>query len=184
MDRVQANGTGRGGEEDVGVNWTVIFNRLMEIMDIEGQTYFSGSRFIRKIQEVDRYVSSYSNYISERSNARKSTTRRDYFKDLLMGLDEGNRVWIVSSILAEVEPFQPELSSAIRKLLGGGTLAPIATIPAQAWNSARLNDYLGQIDGAIVSSDFERAGNAFVHLFGRISWCIHPGKGSARFISN
>lgn len=139
------------------VNWTVIFNRLMEIVNQPGETYFSGSRFIREIQEVDPYRSSYSEYMEERKKAGKSTTRRYYYKDLLMELDEGARVRVLSSILDEVKRFGPDHSSAIRKLLGGGALAPSASIPAEAWNAARLNEYLREIDGAIASAEFERA---------------------------
>lgn len=139
------------------VNWNVIFNRLFEILDKGGETYFSGPRFIRKIQEFDPYRSNYGEYIEERGKAGKSTTRRIYYKDLLMELDEGMRVRVVSSILEEVERFEPEHSSEIRKLLGGGTLAPSASIPPEAWNAGRLNDYLGEIDGAIASGEYERA---------------------------
>ena len=139
------------------LNWTAIFNRLMEILDQQGETYFSGPRFIRKIQEVDPYRSNYTEYLEERRKAGKSSTRRCYYKDLLMELDEGTRVRVVNSILDEVERFDPDHSSAIRKLLGGGTLAPSASIPPEAWNAARLNEYLHEIDGAIASADFERA---------------------------
>jgi len=129
----------------------------MEIMDTQGDTYFSGPRFIRKIQEVDPYVSNYSDFLRERASAQKSTTRRYFFKDLLIGLDEGNRVRTVGSILDEVESLEPERSSEIRKLLGGGTIAPSASIPAEAWNGSRLNEYLGEIDAAIMSGDYDRA---------------------------
>jgi hypothetical protein len=139
------------------VNWTVVFNRLMEILDQPGATYFSGSRFIRKIKEVDPYRSNYSEYIEERSKGGKSTTRRYYYKDLLMELDERDRVRVVNSILNDVEGFDPEHSSSIRKLLGGGTVAPSARIPPEAWNGARLNEYLQEIDGAVASAEFERA---------------------------
>jgi hypothetical protein len=139
------------------VNWNVVFNRLFEIIDREGETYFSGPRFIRKIQEFDPYHSNYGEYLKERSEAGKSTTRRYYYKDVLMELDDRTRVRVVNSILDEVERFDPEHSSEIRKILGGGTLAPTATVPVAAWNGVRLNEYLGEIDGAIASSDYERA---------------------------
>ena len=48
-------------------------------------------------------------------------------------------------------------ASEIRKLLGGGTLGPQANIPAEAWNSDRLNQYLVEIDAAISTANYERA---------------------------
>jgi len=141
------------------IKWTAVFNRLMKLMDIPGDSYFSGSRFNNTIQEFDPNLSSYSDYIAERNAQGKSTTRRYFFKDILMDLDEGTRVRAVSAILDQLEPVSGCIQevSEIRKLLGGGTLAPTARIPAAAWNADRLNEYLGQIDGAIAGGDYERA---------------------------
>ena len=41
------------------LNWNVIYNRLFELIDKQGDGYFSGPRFIRKIQEFDPYCSNY-----------------------------------------------------------------------------------------------------------------------------
>jgi len=41
--------------------------------------------------------------------------------------------------------------------MGGGTVAPVASVPAEAWNANRLNDYLKDIDGAIAAGDYGRA---------------------------
>jgi hypothetical protein len=139
------------------VNWPAIYKRICELMDVPGETYFSGSRFIRKVQEFDDLQLDYSEYISERKTTGKSTTRRDFYKDILKALDEGTRVRVVSGILNETEPHAPERTSEIRKLLGGGTLAPTASIPSEAWNGSRLNEYLGEIDGAIAREDYARA---------------------------
>jgi len=138
------------------VNWNAVYKRICELMDVPGETYFSGSRFIRKIQEFDEFQLDYTEYIQERKAAGQSTTRRDFYKDILKALDEGVRVQVVSSILDEEERHAPERSSEIRKLLGGGTLSPTASVPAEVWNGNRLK-YLGQIDGAIASGNYQRA---------------------------
>jgi hypothetical protein len=152
----------RGGlekGEGAMVQWNSVFRRLMTLMDLQNDSYFSGSRFIRSIQEFNENLPNYSDYIQERSSAGKSTTRRVFFKDILTDLDEGTRVRAVGSILDELELVDgnAEAVSEIRKLLGGGTISPTATIPPDAWNADRLNQQLGQIDGAIASGDYKRA---------------------------
>lgn len=111
------------------------------------------------LQEFNEDLSNYTDYIEERSKAGKSTTRRVYYKDILMDLDEGTRLRAVSAILDELQAVGGNLDRIyeIRTLLGGGTLAPSATIPPQAWNADRLNQYLGEIDSAIASGQYERA---------------------------
>lgn len=64
------------------MNWIVIFNRLFELIDIDGTpNYFSGPRFMRKVREVDPYAPTYQQFIDQRRGQQKSTTRRDYFYD-------------------------------------------------------------------------------------------------------
>jgi hypothetical protein len=141
------------------IKWNLVVKRLIEVIDREKGTgaYFSGPRFIKKIQEFDPNCPDYVDYRAERDRSGKSSTRRDYYKDLLMELDEGTRVRVVNSILGEVEQFDPEHTSEIRKLLGGGTLGPTAIVPPEAWNGARLNDCLAEIDAAIAAVDYDRA---------------------------
>ena len=63
----------------------------------------------------------------------------------------------VRAILDVVQPHYPDEAFEIRSLMGGGTSAPTAAIPSGAWNSTRLNDYLHDIDAAIVANEYERA---------------------------
>jgi len=69
------------------VKWNVIIKRLMSLMDQRDGSYFSGGRFIRAIQEFNPDLSDYARYIAERNAEGKSTTRRDYFRDILMDLE-------------------------------------------------------------------------------------------------
>jgi len=50
-------------------------------MDTSGESYYSGGRFFKAIQEVDQYSPTYGDYIEERRKAGQSTSRRDYFRD-------------------------------------------------------------------------------------------------------
>jgi hypothetical protein len=138
--------------------WNVVFKRLMTLMDQPGEGYFSGSRFIRIVQQFNEDLLNYNQYIQECGRQGKSTTRRDFYSDVLIELDEGTRVRAISAILDELQLVDGNAVavSEIRTLLGGGTIAPSAT-PPEAWSSNRLNEQLAQIDGAIASGDYERA---------------------------
>ena len=85
------------------LNWTAIFNRLMSLMDQQGPSYFGGPRFIKAVQEIDPYLDDYGLYIDQRKVMGRSTTRRDYFKDILMEMKEGDRVRTVVGILNQLE---------------------------------------------------------------------------------
>jgi hypothetical protein len=141
------------------IKWNAVFKRLMVLLDQQGPGYFSGSRFIRAVQPFNDDLPHYSEFIEQRSRAGKSTTRMYYYKDILMDLDEGVRVRAVSAILDELETVDGNAVpvSEIRKLVGGGTLAPNATIPADAWNADRLNEYLGKIDAEIAAGEYEHS---------------------------
>jgi hypothetical protein len=141
------------------IKWNWVYRTIQTLLDKPGDSYFSGSRFIRVIQEFDPELSDYNEYLEERRREGKSTTRRDFFKDILKGMDEGARVRAVTALLDELGRVESnaETISEIRLHLGGGTLAPTASIPAEAWNSDRLNAYLADIDAAIREKEYARA---------------------------
>ncbi len=141
------------------IKWNAVFARLMKLMDTPGESYYSGPRFLRVMRQFDEDIPDYYEFMDIRKRRGQSTTRSHYFKELLVGLDEGPRVRAVCAFLDEIESVEgmAVLVSEVRKLLGGGTLAPQASIPAEAWNADRLNQYLGSIDGAIAEPNYERA---------------------------
>jgi len=141
------------------IKWNAVFKRMMDLMDQQGPGYFSGSRFIRTMQEFNDDLPGYTEYIQQRGRAGKSTTRAVFYKDILMEMDEGVRVRAACAILDELETVDGNVIavSEIRKLLGGGTLAPTATIPAATWNADRLNEYLSKIDAEITAGEYEHA---------------------------
>src|SRR5437763_13538011 len=111
------------------------------------------------LQQFNEDLSEYTRNIQERQAKRKSTTRRDFYRDILMELDEGTRVRAVAAILEELQAVDGNAGQIadVRILLGAGTIAPSAVIPAEAWNADRLNQQLLLIDSAIASGDYERA---------------------------
>ena len=141
------------------INWTAVFNRLMSLMDQQGPSYFGGPRFIKAVQEIDPYLDDYSFYMEQRKLMGRSTSRRDYFKDILMEMKEADRLRAVGGILNQLRTVDENAAriSEIRAMLGGGTFAPNASIPPEAWNGDRLNEYLKQIDSAIAAHEYERA---------------------------
>jgi len=141
----------------VAINWVGIFNRLWRIIDAPGDCYFSGSRFLDKVREVNLDLPGYSQFIESRRRTSRSTSRRDFFWDVLMELDEPTRWRAVSTILDEVEHCNPNLASEIRALMGGPGVAPTAKVPAEIWNAERLNGFLADIDAAIAGGQYERA---------------------------
>jgi hypothetical protein len=141
------------------VNWVGAYNRVFEIIDRREPDgcYFSGPRFINKVRELDPYFPNYKKYLNDRQDTGNSTSRRDFFYDILIGLSEGDRIRLLNSILDEVAYCDQQVASEIRAMLAGGDPGPTATVPAQAWNSDRLKRYLSQIDTSIAERDFNRA---------------------------
>jgi hypothetical protein len=118
--------------------------------------YFSGPRYIAKVQEFHQNCPNYGDYIGLRERAGVSTTRRDYFKDLLLVIEESKRAAFVKSILEEVQIYKPKSCNEIRKMIGSGVLAPFATIPTEAWNADRLNEFLKEMDEALQEENYGR----------------------------
>jgi len=142
----------------VSVNWTVVFNRLFTIIDTPRPSpyYYSGPKFIDKVQEVNEEFPNYGEFLQIRNNAGASTTRRDYYKDILIGLGEDQKRALVRNILDDLERLGHPSCTDIRGLISGTANAPFATIPADAWNSERLKNFLEDMDKALEEKKPER----------------------------
>lgn len=103
------------------MNWIEIYNRLFEVINSQGDTstYFSGPRFINTLREFDKYHPDYNQYIDLRNSQGKSTSRRIFYYDIIMSLDEGERISFINRILEMVEPFDKERVIPIRTLIKG-----------------------------------------------------------------
>ena len=139
------------------MNWVRVFNRLFTIINIEGDTYFSGSRFISKVREIDPYFANYSQYIEQRNKEGKSTSRKDYYYDILIDFDDQNRLRLINTILNDVQTFEPEKAAELRNELGGIATIPSPDISEEIWNADRLNDYLNEIDVRISALNYAGA---------------------------
>lgn len=103
------------------MNWVEIYNRLFEVINVQGDasTYFSGPRFINTLKEFNQYHPDYTQYISLRNEQGKSTSRRIFYYDIIMELDEKTRIEFVNRILEMVEPFEKEKVIPIKALING-----------------------------------------------------------------
>ncbi len=139
------------------MNWIQIYNRLFEIINTQGDTYYGGTRFLNSIREVNFNVPSYMDYIDQRRVANKSTSRRDYYFDLLMEQPENERIQIVGSILDVIEITLPGRTTVIKELLDveNQIQGPQAQIPNELWNAERLIEYLERMDIAINERNYE-----------------------------
>jgi hypothetical protein len=106
--------------KNITMDWIEIYNRLFELINIQGDaaTYFSGSRFINTIREFEPYFPDYAQFIEQRNREGKSTSRKIFFYDILIGLKEEIRIKVVDRIIEIIKPFQLEKTEKIEELLG------------------------------------------------------------------
>lgn len=140
------------------MNWVKIYNQLWAIMNSKGETYYySGEKFISIVREINQDFPDYKTYIAQRQSEGKSTSRKDYYYDILFSFESGHRIKIINRILNSVEHSVPSLVTDIRHLMQDEVAVPIAEIAEELWNSDRLNKYLNEIDECIVAGNYERA---------------------------
>jgi hypothetical protein len=96
-------------------NWRAVFNRLWPVINAPGECYFGGPRFVTAVQDVDADFPSYGELIDQRRQEGKSTSRKDYYYDVLMERPEGDRARIVRNILDVVGNSHPtQLRRSVR----------------------------------------------------------------------
>jgi len=106
--------------KNIPMNWIEIYNRLFELINNQGDTatYFSGSRFINTVREFEPYFPDYNQFIQQRNSEGKSTSRKIYYYDILLGLKEDVRVKVINRFLEILKPFQADKVEKIEELLG------------------------------------------------------------------
>jgi hypothetical protein len=142
------------------VNWTAVFNRMMKLIDgpAPEHLYYSGPTFIGKIQEFNPAIPDYGTYTARRNLIGASTSRRDYFKDLFLALEDDHKFQFATDVLTDAKESDPKGCEELRKVLGSRPSGPAAKIPDDAWNADRLKDCLQKMDDKIqVERDWEGA---------------------------
>ena len=105
------------------MNWIEIYNRIFELINNQGDaaTYFSGARFINTVREFEPYFPDYNQFIEQRNREGKSTSRKIFYYDILIGLKEELRFKVIDRILEILNPFQKDKVEKVQALLGRKT---------------------------------------------------------------
>jgi hypothetical protein len=141
------------------MQWISAYSHLFSILNKDGTpAYHSGSDFIKVVQSFYPGMPSYSLYIEERKRLNKSTSRKDFFWDILNNLEESIRFEVFRAFIDIVEPHFPDEAQNLRAYLSGnGQPVPKAKIPNQQWSSDKLNSMLSKIDNAIDIGNYDNA---------------------------
>lgn len=144
------------------INWLAAYNRLFEMINSGGDAYHSGPAFFSAIMPVDYSIPSYNQFIEERRALGKSTSRKDYFYESLMSLNEQKRIEAYQIFIDKLENSFPEKVEGLRNELNLSNdlvvpqpVMPV-TIPSNIWNADKLNDYIERMDRAITEKDYNR----------------------------
>lgn len=140
-------------------NWIAVYNRFFTIIDRSGTpTYLSGSSFLRIAQQVDDAIPSYLHFIELRNKSGKSTSRKDFYWDVIHAFSEEKKYLFYRVIIDTFESCAKEEMNSLREIVfGGGQAVPTTVVPAKLWSSEKLNLSLKDIDKAIDAQQFNRA---------------------------
>jgi hypothetical protein len=109
-------------------------------------------------QQVDDSVPSYNQFIQLRNQQGKSTSRKDFYWDIINGLEDPQKYQLFRLFIEALEPFvKDEIESVRSVVFGGGSAVPTTIIPHSLWSSEKLNLSLKDIDKAIDAQQFNRA---------------------------
>lgn len=123
------------------------------MVNTEGDLKYTGGRFINAVREVDQYFPRYDQFMEQRRREGGSTSRRDYFYDILMSFNEENRIRIIIGILDTIQNLDEERCDAIRAMVAGAEdRVPLNELAPEIWNADRLNRLLGDINQAIADA--------------------------------
>lgn len=115
------------------INWVREYNKLLIVMN-KPESYFSGPTFIGIIREFDPYFYDYTQYLEYRNKESLSTSRKDYFYDILMSFKEDIRLEIIKRLFehaADLEGNSSKPKSSNISTSGSlfGTIAKEVTPP-------------------------------------------------------
>lgn len=131
------------------INWTRVFNRYFKLINNQGTPeYVSGSKFLDMAREANDNLPGYSAYIDQLNAKGKSTSRKDYYLDVLNQMTEDERHVFYEAAISELEKTQPEGLNDLKELFkGSGQAAAIKkrTIPSKDMPDEVYKDVLGTL---------------------------------------
>ena len=141
------------------MDWLAAFSRLFLILDKKDTpAYHSGSDFIKIIQQYDPGQSGYTLLLKERNRRGLSSSRKDFYWDILQGLDEAVRYKAYRTFIDIVSPHFPKEADELKQyMFSAGNPVPQVKVPANNWSSEKLNKTIEKIDNAIDLSQYNHA---------------------------
>lgn len=140
------------------INWTSAFNHLFVVLNREGDTYFSGPRFFKMLHQVTHEFPDYQKYIEQRRLKSKSTTRKQYFFDIIESLTEAEKKALFKNFIESLKPYARDEMNELESFIhGGGSPVPVTDISTDFSGVERLTRSLNNIDSAIESGQHSRA---------------------------
>ena len=103
----------------MSINWISAFNRLFPILDRSGETYYSGPSFIKMAQQVTYDLPDYQTYIDSRNKQGKSTTRRNFYWDIINDLTEDQKCDLFRLFIESLEPHAREEMNDLKEFIKG-----------------------------------------------------------------
>ncbi|MCW3106378.1 MAG: hypothetical protein JWQ09_884 [Segetibacter sp.] len=100
------------------VDWLAAYTRLYPFLD--GNT---GSQFIKKVQQFDPDLLDYNDYIEKRRQEEKSTTKKQYFRDILLSYPENIRLKLFEFFIGEIGQDEQDKAKEINSILAGGKVS-------------------------------------------------------------
>lgn len=117
--------------------WTSAYRRLYKFLDS-----YKGSQFIKIVQQVDPDLLDYVDYIEKRRQEKKSTTKKDFFKDIFLSYPDNIKHHLFEIFLNPVEQTNPDEAKNIRTILNGGKVDIVKAIYAKAVASKEIDETL------------------------------------------
>ncbi len=136
------------------MNLIKAYNRLFSIINTSGETYYSGSQFLDLVSEVNEDTPTYMQLINQRRAEGKSTSRKDYYLDILLELNEADRLKVFKLFIGRLEEIAPEKAKKLKEFIFEESPGPTATIPDEVWNADRLTGYLEKMDSSITEHNY------------------------------
>src|SRR6266536_3391572 len=116
-------------------DWMAAYKRLYKFLD-----EYTGSQFIKIIQEVDPDLLDYRDYIQKRRDEEKSTTKKDYYKDILLSsYPDDIKHHLFEIFLERVGQSNSEEIKDIRTILKGDKVDIRKSIYAKALASKEID---------------------------------------------
>lgn len=140
------------------MNWiaayTILFNLINDNLD--NNTYFSGSKFIKVIQKYNSSVPNYNLYMEERKKKNLSTSRYDYYWDLIKELDDSSKLNFFNDMISIIKIYKN--TQDLENIINGANsnFVPKNSLNSNIWNAQRLNKILEDIDNSIKLGEFNR----------------------------